>query len=120
MRYSKQREAVYDVLRRTNTHPDVAWIYANVKKIIPNISLATVYRNLNELESLGKIKKVSVEGYAERYDANVCNHAHIVCERCGKIIDADMSEIAVSHNFEFVSRCEVTLYGQCDDCRKIT
>lgn len=118
MRYSKQREAVYDVLYKTDTHPDVSWIYGEVKKIIPNISLATVYRNLDELESLGKIKKVSVEGYSERYDAKVGAHAHIVCESCGKIVDADMSDVTVNHNFDNVSRCEVTFYGKCDECRK--
>lgn len=119
MRYSKQREAVYDVLYRTNTHPDVSWIYGEVKKIIPNISLATVYRNLDELESLGRIKKVSVEGYSERYDANICNHAHFVCESCGRIIDADMHGVTVSHNLDNVTRCEVTFYGKCDKCRKL-
>lgn len=118
MRYSKQREAVYDVLYGTTTHPDVSWIFREVKKVIPSISLATVYRNLNELEALGKIKKVSVEGYSERYDANVSNHAHIVCESCGKITDADMADVTVCHNYANVSRCEVTFYGKCDECRK--
>ena len=99
MRYSKQREAVYGVLYSTDTHPDVSWIYNEVKKIIPKISLATVYRNLDELESLGRIKKVSVEGYSERYDANVSNHAHLVCESCGKIADADMSGVTGSHSY---------------------
>lgn len=120
MRYSKQREAVYDVLCNTTAHPDVAWIYGEVKKLIPNISLATVYRNLGELEILGKIKRVSVEGYSERYDANVCDHAHIVCESCGRIDDADMSRVTVCHKFSNVTRCEVTFYGKCDECRKRT
>lgn len=117
MRFSKQREAVYEVLRKTKSHPDVAWIYANARKIIPDISIATVYRNLEELREIGLIKKVSVEGYAERYDANVEDHAHIVCDVCGKIADADMTEVTVNHNFDGVSRCEVTFYGVCEQCR---
>ncbi len=116
MRYSKQREAVYNVLLNTKSHPDAAWVYAKVREIIPNVSLATVYRNLSELLSLGKIKKVSAEGFAERYDANVANHAHFVCERCGRILDVDDSQFNVSCKRKDVVRCEITFYGCCAEC----
>lgn len=118
MRYSRQREAVYAALCKTKSHPDTAWIYAEVKRAMPKISLATVYRNLAELEELGKIKKVSAEGYTERYDANMSAHAHLVCGQCGAIVDVDAGDINVYHNIDGVSRCEVTLYGMCDKCRK--
>lgn len=117
MRFSKQREAVYNILRSTTSHPDVAWIYARAREIIPKISIATVYRNLNELENAGKIKKVSVEGFAERYDATISEHAHMVCGNCGKIVDVNMNKIAVSHNLSDVDRFEITFYGCCDECR---
>ncbi len=118
MRYSKQREAVYVVLCGTKAHPDVAWIYAQTRKIIPNISLATVYRNLDELERLGKIKKVSLENFAERYDANVFEHAHLVCERCGRINDVEIADVTVSHNICGAKRYEITFYGICGECRE--
>lgn len=117
MRYSKQREAVYNVLLGTKSHPDAAWIYAKTREVIPNVSLATVYRNLNELLSLGKIKKVSAEGFAERYDANISPHAHYVCERCGRIVDLPDGEVNVSCSCADFSRCEITFYGICDDCK---
>ena len=117
MRYSKQREAVYNVLMKTTSHPDVAWIYAKTREIIPNIGIATVYRNLEELLSLGKIKKVSAEGFAERYDANVSSHAHLVCRHCGRITDVDVDKVAVQHVLTDVDRCEITFYGCCDECR---
>ncbi len=117
MRFSKQREAVYNVLCQTTSHPDVAWIYARTREIIPNISIATVYRNLQELLSIGKIKKLSAEGYAERYDANVSDHAHLVCSCCGKIVDIDMSQVDVKHSITGVDRYEITFYGCCDECR---
>lgn len=116
MRYSKQRETVYNVLRATAAHPDVAWIYAEAQKIIPNIGLGTVYRNLSELVSIGKIKKISVKNSAERYDANVDEHAHFVCSRCGKIYDVDCSQISLTHSVLCVTRSEVTLYGVCSEC----
>lgn len=49
LRYSKQRETIYQVLMEDGSHPNVDTIYTNVKKIIPDISLGTVYRNLNLL-----------------------------------------------------------------------
>ena len=117
MRYSKQREAVYNVLLSTKSHPDASWIYAKTREVVPNVSLATVYRNLSELISLGKVKKVSVEGFAERYDANVCSHAHFACEKCGRIFDVDGSRFSVNCDMSNVSHCEITFYGCCDECK---
>lgn len=117
MRFSKQREAVYQVLCSTDTHPDAAWIYAKTREVIPNISIATVYRNLEELTLDGRIKKVSAEGYTERYDANVHEHAHLLCECCGKIVDVDTSSVTVKHHLQGVARYEITFYGCCDECR---
>lgn len=117
MRFSKQREAVYNILCSTTSHPDVAWIYARTRVVIPNISIATVYRNLDELVSIGKIKKVSAEGYADRYDANMREHAHLVCSHCGKIVDVDIDKVAVKHRLTDVDRYEITFYGCCDECR---
>ena len=58
-RYSKQREAVYNLLSATDTHPTADWIYAEAKKVIPDISIATVYRNLRELVRNGMAKSIS-------------------------------------------------------------
>lgn len=117
MRFSKQREAVYEVLRSTDTHPDVAWIYNQTRKIIPNISLGTVYRNLNELAAAGRIKRVSCECGSERFDAQIQPHAHFVCTKCGAITDVDAGKCNVSCRLDNVFYSEVTLYGICDECR---
>lgn len=117
MRYSPQREAVYRVLCSTTSHPDVSWIHKQVQKLIPDIGLGTVYRNLAELQQLGKIKKVSVEGSCERYDANVLPHAHFVCTCCGDISDVASGCVDISHNLPDVERFETTLYGVCQACK---
>ena len=69
MNYSRQRETVYDVLRSTKDHPSADWIYGECKKIIPNIGLATVYRNLEQLDSTPTYRCTSTEPapYAARY-----------------------------------------------------
>lgn len=118
MRYSKQREAVYQVLCGTTTHPDVNWIYHEVRKVMPNVSLGTVYRNLAELVSCGRAHRVGVENSAERFDARTDKHAHFVCERCSCVTDVELDQFDVKHQMEGVSRCEVIMYGVCDRCNQ--
>ena len=60
MNYSRQREAIVNVLKSTTSHPSAAWIYDRVRIQIPNISLGTVYRNLAALEKEGIVVKVPV------------------------------------------------------------
>lgn len=116
MRFSKQREAVYKVLCATDTHPDASWVFAEVRKVMPSISLATVYRNLDELCSLGKVKRISVDGSAERFDAAMHAHAHFVCNECHRVLDAGVPTVEVDCPC-MVERAEVTLYGVCNDCK---
>lgn len=116
MRFSKQREAVYAALCNTTTHPTAAQVYLQVKEVIPNISLGTVYRNLDELCAQGKVRRVDVEGSAERYDAKMCRHAHFVCTSCGSVIDCDLPTVEANCSVGRVLRAEVTLYGTCNEC----
>lgn len=57
MKYSKQREALLTLLRSTRSHPSADWLYENLRKEFPNISLGTVYRNLAQLAENGDILK---------------------------------------------------------------
>ena len=66
MNYSKQRETILKVLRSTRSHPSVNWIYENVKKEIPDVGLATVYRNLRQLEAAGEIMRIQGDFPEER------------------------------------------------------
>ncbi len=60
-------------------------IYEECRKTIPNISLATVYRNLSYLEEQGELGRVVGAGEKERYDVELDTHCHVICEKCGKI-----------------------------------
>ncbi len=116
MRYSKQREAVYQVLKNTHCHPDVSYIYNEVRKQMPSISLGTVYRNLSELCCCGRIKRLGLENSAERFDANMDNHAHFVCTSCGNVYDIDRPTAHIKCSCGDVQRTEVILYGSCNEC----
>ncbi len=116
MRYSAQRQQIYDVLASTNTHPDAQWVYNSVRAIIPDISLGTVYRNLAQLCDSGKVKRISAIDNVERFDATTDNHAHFVCKCCGAISDLATPDMACSDTIGQVDNIEVMYYGTCNRC----
>ena len=90
MKYSKQREALLTLLRSTRSHPSADWLYENLRKEFPNISLGTVYRNLAQLAENGDILKISTSANKEHFDGFVHRHFHFVCNKCDKIYDVDL------------------------------
>lgn len=120
MRYSLQREAVFNVVKATNCHPDVEWVYRHVREKMPKISLATVYRNLKELNESGRIDTVETSDNRLHYDGNVAPHIHFVCLKCGKINDvfASAGLLESLGDVGTVERQKVVLYGECKDCKK--
>lgn len=87
LRYSRQRERIYEYLCSVNDHPTAEMIYESLRTELPNLSLGTVYRNLKLLEELGKVIRVTTVDHHERYDAICEEHAHFICDSCGRIID---------------------------------
>ncbi len=88
-RNSKQRNEILIVLKSTNRHPTADWIYEQARKIIPNISLGTVYRNLKLLKEEGVILELDFAGTVGRFDGNTKDHQHFRCEQCGQVFDVD-------------------------------
>lgn len=116
MRYSAQRQQVYDVLASTNIHPDAQWVYNKVRAIMPDISLGTVYRNLSQLVSSGMVKRISAIDNVERFDACTDRHAHFVCNSCGCISDVVLPEVNGSELEHQIDNVEVMYYGTCKMC----
>ena len=122
-RKSKQREAVLRVLRSTTSHPTADWIYDQVRKEIPNISLGTVYRNLKLLKEEGEVLDLDMAGNFSRFDGNNENHYHFRCEDCGRVFDIDEPvdrciEERVSQKTGFrVSHHRLEFRGLCDSCQ---
>ena len=121
--YSRQREAVLNVLRSTTTHPSAEWVCGQLKKDFPRLSLATVYRNLRVLVRQGQAVSVGVIGGQERFDARVEPHAHLVCSRCGAVVDvfdggysaAILDRLSAESGCR-IARAEVLFRGLCSDC----
>ncbi len=123
---SKQRDRILELLRSVGTHPTASWIYDRLKKEFPDLSLGTVYRNLNILIEQDLIRKIDFGSTFDRYDANTSQHYHFICERCGSITDLKISiddelnkRVDMDTNFK-TKRHRIEFYGLCDNCVKGT
>lgn len=124
-RFSKKRQAIYDCLLSTRSHPSADWIYQQLRPQFPDLSLATVYRNLAQLKAAGLIQSLGVVSGQERFDAMVAPHTHFICTQCGAVQDLPQlvlppELIAIA---ETDSGCQITstslrLAGLCSHCRQ--
>lgn len=119
-----QREIVLDAVNSLQFHPTPEEIVEFVNKRYPNISRSTVYRNLNILEQSGVILRVRIPNAADRFDFNVTNHYHIVCEKCGRVDDLEMPYLdnlnsnIINSNGYSVNSHSIVFFGECPDCNK--
>jgi len=122
--YSKKREAILAKIRSTMSHPTAEWVYHELKSEIPDLSLATVYRNIRLFKEEGEILSVGTVDGQERFDGTTSPHGHFVCTACAAVIDfADRTEHAEvwDHLREqgfLVSRVDLVAYGTCEACLK--
>ncbi|MEG2174481.1 MAG: transcriptional repressor [Oscillospiraceae bacterium] len=120
MNYSKQRELILDVVRHASTHPTAEEIYNGLKASQPFLSLATVYRNLNQLCAHQSLLRLHLPNSPDRYDARVQPHCHLRCEHCETIIDIDnpidWERLLSGVQGHQINGGELVLFGICSDC----
>lgn len=122
MRYSKQRDEVLNAVLNSTMHPTARMVYDDVKRIIPNISLGTVYRNLGTLVCDGLIKRIPIEDGNDRFDKTLENHNHIYCTCCGMV--EDIASVILEENFKNIedetgfkiTDCNFNIKGICKNC----
>ncbi len=120
-----QRLAVVKILAVSDGHPTVEKIYEKLRDDFPSMSLATVYRNVMLVKSLGEVLELGFPDGSNRYDGNKpYPHPHVVCLKCRRIIDPkpaslkDMTqEIADETGFEITTH-RLDFFGICPECRK--
>ena len=126
LKYSRQRESIKEFLMTRKDHPTADVVYENVKKIYPNISLGTVYRNLSLLSDLGEIQKLSSFGGADHFDGCVTPHCHFMCTECKQVLDLETEDVndlvpkAVRNFGGKISSCDIRFFGLCEDFLKNT
>lgn len=123
MKYSKQREIIYETLKDNVVHPSAEYLYEILKKKKYKISLATLYRNLNKLAQNGIIKKIDGLEQSSHYDHNTFAHYHFICDNCKRIFDInpDVAPDIVKNTerkTEFSVRVhDAVFHGLCKDCK---
>jgi Fur family peroxide stress response transcriptional regulator len=121
-RMTKQRKVIKEILCSTTAHPTAETIYEEAKKILPDIGLGTVYRNLQVLVEEGSVLQLNCDKRYSRYDGNVNPHAHFVCEKCNRVydLDVDISDkligLAQKQYKGDVKSCKVEFFGVCQYC----
>jgi Fur family peroxide stress response transcriptional regulator len=95
-KHSNKRDAILKVIQGTTEHPGAQWVYEKLKPRIPDLSLGTVYRNINLFRHEGLVMPVGVVNGEERFDGVVEPHPHLVCGCCGKVIDLPRPETHIA------------------------
>jgi Fur family peroxide stress response transcriptional regulator len=122
LRRTLQREVVLGLVRTCYDHPTADWIHQEARRVIPDISLATVYRTLRLLKEKGLIFEFSGGPSPSRYDGTLHMHEHVRCVCCGAVADVDLPEIGdlrrhVSERTGFdLGRVPLLFQGLCSEC----
>ena len=120
----KKRNAILTCLQGTDTHPSAEMVHEMLQTEHPDISLATVYRNLARFKQQGLIQSVATVRGIERFDANTNPHVHIICT--GSDAELDLHQISVPRLGEEVQQtcgcrvdsCQRTFTGRCGKCQQ--
>jgi Fur family peroxide stress response transcriptional regulator len=115
--------AVVKILAKSEGHPSVESIHHQLGKDFPTMSLATVYKNVALIKSLGEVLELGFPDGSNRYDGNNPNpHPHVICIKCKKIVDPALDsldemkkEVALETNFEILTH-RLDFFGICSDC----
>ena len=123
MRMTSQREIILKELQDSHQHLTADELYERVKKFMPRISLATVYRNLETLSEAGIIGKLEISGRQKRFDADVHPHDHIFCLQCQRVDNNEfdrnlVNPAAVASDKGYrITGYRVEFKGICSSCR---
>jgi len=123
LRMTHQREVILEELRGADDHPTADELYERVRKRLPRISLATVYRNLEVLAEAGLIRRLEVSGRQKRFDWNTSDHDHVYCVQCHRVDNVMLAKriswrLAKEQAGGYrVDGYRVEFYGLCPQCR---
>ena len=115
MRYSRQRELVLRQVQNRCDHPTADDIYLAIREDCPGLSLGLV--------EMGRVRRVSIPGMADRFDRTLSEHDHLYCTRCGKVEDVFLDKTAINQMIEArkdlaIEHVSLNLYGLCSACRE--
>ena len=119
----RKRNAILECLKSTDQHPSAESVHEMLRIEHPDISLATVYRNLALFKKQGLIQSVGTVNGIERFDANTEPHVHFVCTGCDAVLDfhqiqvpSSLGAIAEQQTGCHIDSCQLTFTGLCQNC----
>jgi Fe2+ or Zn2+ uptake regulation protein len=122
-RNTRQRTVILDILRKGGFHPTAEAIYHEARKVLPNISLGTVYRNLNFLREQGLAREIRTNSdSSSRFEGKCPPHAHFHCTNCQTVLDLPLPECLVEVRWEgttdisSIKSMDLHVIGSCKDC----
>lgn len=123
-RNSRQRTLILQAVQRSCSHPSAEEVYREVQRQIPQISLGTVYRNLNLLEESGMIRRIHTGVGSDRFDGITVKHPHFICSCCKRAFDLTYSKETVPEQLAGmfytdggeIREIQVQAFGICRDC----
>lgn len=126
MRMTRQRQVILEVLKRSKDHPTADDVYDRVRKVLPKISLGTVYRNLENLTADGVIDRIENAGGQNRFDPTTTPHNHFRCVQCGRVEDLPF-EVPLPEQIpdetwtreRKVIGSKFEYYGLCSECYRL-
>ena len=129
-KYSRQRELILQSLKNRVDHPTAEMLYTDLKNQMPEIGIATVYRNLSDLCEMGEIVKLKSQLGPDRFDGNKEEHIHFECKKCHEIedifirdgqskkIDNEIKRLSENIGAE-CQNANIWLSGLCKKCKKL-
>ncbi len=123
VRITPQRHAILTYLVESMGHPTADDIYRALEPNFPSMSVATVYNNLKMFIEAGMVRELTYGDNSSRFDANVSDHHHVICQSCGKIEDfsypslEDVGKQAEKSTGFEVKGLRMELYGLCKSCQ---
>jgi Fur family peroxide stress response transcriptional regulator len=122
-KHFRKRDAILECLMNTDTHPSAEMVHQMLQQSHPDISQATVYRNLALFKKQGRIASVATVSGIERFDANTAPHVHFICQTCGAVMDLPGMEVpqqlcrnAAEEAGGKIQACQLTFTGTCSAC----
>ena len=116
---TKNKALLLGMIQEKPRHMTAEQIYLQAKERSPHISMATVYNNLGALSEEGLIRRLHIDGLADRYDRNTDAHEHFICEACGEITDLlfpDFTAELEKRVGQAVASYELNIRGTCKIC----
>jgi len=124
-RITPQRLAILKILAESKGHPGAEQIYAEVKTNFPTTTIATVYKTLAVLKSIGEVLEIEFSGDYNRYDGKKpYSHPHLICIKCKKIVDPELASLSemteklrLESGYKLIGH-RLDFYGICPECQK--